>query len=45
LASFEPSDTPGMFMAFRIGYAVVGVACLVGTITLIVNGVRKSKSA
>ena len=44
LATFEPSNTPGMFMAFRIGYAVVGVACLAGTIALIVNSVRKSKS-
>jgi hypothetical protein len=44
LATFEPSDTPGMFMVFRIGYSVVGVACLVGTIALIVKGVRKSRS-
>lgn len=44
LATFEPSDTPGVFMAFRIGYAIGGVACLVGMIALIVIGLRKSKS-
>ena len=43
LATFEPTDEPGMFMAFRIGYAVAGIGCLVGTIALIVNGVRKSR--
>ena len=44
LATFEPTDTPGAFMTFRIGYAVVGVLCLVGTVALIVNIVRKLKS-
>jgi len=24
LATLEPTDTPGKFMAFRIGYAIVG---------------------
>ena len=43
LATFEPTDNPGMFLAFRIGYAVVGIACLVGTIALIVNGIRKRR--
>jgi hypothetical protein len=23
-ATFEPTDRPGVFMAFRIGYAVIG---------------------
>jgi hypothetical protein len=41
LATFEPTDKPGMFMAFRIGYVAVGIASVVGTIALIVNSVRK----
>ncbi len=41
LATFEPTDRPGMFVAFRVGYAVVGISCLVGTIALILKGVRK----
>lgn len=45
LATFEPTDTPGMFMAFRIGYAVVGIGCFAGIVALIINAVRKSKSA
>ena len=44
LATFEPTDTPGMFWAFRIGYAVVGIGCVVGAIALIVKGVRKEMS-
>ena len=43
LATFEPTDKPEMFLAFRIGYAVVGIGCLVGTIALIVYGVRKRR--
>ena len=43
LATFEPTDKPEMFLAFRIGYAVVGIGCLVGTIALIVNGIRKRR--
>ena len=41
LATFETTDRPGMFVAFRVGYAVVGISCLVGTIALILKGVRK----
>ena len=29
MATFEPTDRPGVFMAFRIGYGVGGVGCLV----------------
>jgi hypothetical protein len=43
LATFEPTDKPVMFLAFRIGYAVVGIGCLVGTIALIVYGVWKRR--
>ena len=37
LATFEP----GQFMAFRIGYSVVGLGCIAGVILLIVNSARK----
>ena len=41
LATFEPTNNPGQFMAFRIGYAVIGIGSLVGVLLLIVNAVRK----
>lgn len=41
LATFEPTDRPGQFLAFRIGYAVVGVGCLGGTVALVVKAVRR----
>ena len=37
LASFEPTDKA---IVFRIGYAVIGVSCLVGSGGLIVSVVR-----
>jgi hypothetical protein len=37
LASFEPTDNA---IVFRIGYAVIGVSCLVGSGGLIVSVVR-----
>ncbi len=40
MATFEPTDKATQFMAFRIGYAVVGLGCLVGVGFLIVNAVR-----
>ncbi|MCA9122917.1 MAG: hypothetical protein H6822_06680 [Planctomycetaceae bacterium] len=30
IATFEPTDRPEVFMAFRIGYGVVGGGCLIG---------------
>jgi hypothetical protein len=30
LATFEPTDNVTQFTAFRIGYAVIGIGCLVG---------------
>jgi len=30
LATFEPTDNVTQFMAFRIGYAVIGVLCITG---------------
>lgn len=42
LATFEPTDNPNQFMAFRIGYIVIGLGCLVGVRFLIVNAVRKN---
>ena len=41
LATFEPTDKTTRFMAFRIGYAVVGVGCLVGICVLILKTRRK----
>lgn len=41
LATFEPTNNTGQFMAFRIGYSVVGVGSITGMILLIVNAIRK----
>ena len=41
LATFEPTDKTAQFMAFRIGYAVIGLGCVVGAGFLFVNAVRK----
>ena len=41
LATFEPTESPGAFFAFRIGYAVVGFGCLGGLVALIGRRVRK----
>lgn len=41
LATFEPTDKSTQFMAFRIGYSVIGLGCLVGAGFLIANSVRK----
>ena len=39
LATFE--DNTAQFIAFRIGYSVVGLGCIFGVILLIVNAVRR----
>lgn len=41
LATFEPTDNVTQFMAFRIGYSVIGVGCLVGVGLLIAKALRK----
>lgn len=41
MATFEPTDRTAEFLAFPIGYAVVGIACFVGVVLLIVNGMRR----
>ena len=41
LATFEPTENVAQFMAFRIGYAVIGLCCLVSVGFLIVKAVRK----
>lgn len=38
LATFEPTSNA---LAFRIGYTVVGLGCLIGAGFLIANSVRK----
>lgn len=40
LAIFEPTDRPDVFRAFRIGYGVVGVGCLIGVVGLIAKAFR-----
>ncbi len=41
LATFEPTDNVIQFMAFRIGYTVVGLSCLVGVGLVIANAFWK----
>jgi hypothetical protein len=41
LATFEPTDRQGQFLAFRIGYGVIGVGCVAGIVALVVKAVRK----
>ena len=43
-ATFEPTDRPGVFWAFRIGYAVVGLGCLAGVVALIARSIRRGKN-
>ena len=40
LATFEPLDRPAEAMAFRAGYAAVGLACLGGALALVVRSRR-----
>ena len=42
MATFEPTDRATDFLAFRIGYAVVGLASLVGVGVLLVNARSKT---
>jgi hypothetical protein len=37
LATFEPTDRTAEFLAFRIGYGVVGIGCLIGIAVLLVK--------
>ncbi len=41
LATFEPTDNPRQFLAFRVGYAMVGLGCLFGVILLLVGAWRR----
>ncbi len=40
LATFEPTSN---VMAFRIGYTIIGLGCLVGVGVLVANAVRKQE--
>ncbi len=42
MATFEPTDRPEVFTAFRIGYGVVGVGCLIAVLVLFVGAFRSS---
>jgi uncharacterized membrane protein YuzA (DUF378 family) len=44
-ATFEPTNTPGVFMAFRIGYAVIGLGCLAGIVFLIARCFKNQQDA
>ena len=41
MATFEPTDRTTEFLAFRIGYAVVGVGCLVAVGVLLMKTMSK----
>jgi hypothetical protein len=41
MATFEPTDRTAEFLAFRSGYALVGVGCLVGVGVLLVTAMSK----
>lgn len=43
-ATFEPTSQPGVFMAFRVGYAVIGIGCLVGIVALIARCFKRPGS-
>ena len=41
MATFEPTDRTAEFLAFRIGYAVIGVGCFIGVVVLLVRAIGK----
>jgi len=41
MATFEPTERTVEFMAFRIGYTVIGLGCLTGIVFLIAGCFRK----
>lgn len=41
LATFEPTDKTTQFMAFRVGYAVVGMGSLIGVAFLMFRARQK----
>ncbi len=43
-ATFEPTNRPGVFWAFRIGYGVVGLGCLAGVVMLVARSIRQDKN-
>ena len=45
MATFEPTDRTVEFMAFRIGYAVIGLGCLGGVVALITRCFRKQQDS
>lgn len=45
MATSEPTDRTVEFMAFRIGYAVIGLGCLAGVVALIARCFRKQQGS
>jgi len=43
LATFEPTVNSGMWLGFRIGYAVVGGGCLMGALALLLKGLGPAR--
>ena len=43
MATFEPTDRPEVFMAFRIGYGVVGIGSLVTVVALLASAIRSPR--
>ena len=41
LATFEPTERTAQFIAFRIGYGVIGVGSLLGIVVLVSKSLRK----
>ena len=45
MATFEPTDRTVEFIAFRIGYTVLGLGCLAGVVLLIIRCFRKQRDS
>lgn len=41
-ATFEPTDRPSMFLAFRIGYTAVSLGCVTGITVLLIWGFARN---
>mgnify|MGYP001432789228 CR=1 FL=1 len=44
-ASFESTGRPGLFLAFRVGYAVIGLGSLAGIVALVATFLRRTSGS